>query len=256
MGSSCSIDSVIYSQIFMPPDSAMDTLADLKKRGASTFTTESSKYNLSITACVAKPKILSDKYIIYSHGNGEDIFGAFEFMKVLADRLGVNCIVYDYPGYGKSTGEMTEQNCYDSLEMVVEYVVKSGVLPKNISLIGRSLGTGIVVEYVHTHNWTYPIILISPYKSIVTVVTESSLGQFIDKFKTIDKINKVQCPVKIFHGEDDNVISIEHGKEVYKNLPKGCKMVPCWIKHAGHNNIMSKLNDLDLMQVVFYDKKI
>src|SRR5258705_194298 len=77
---------------------------------------------------------------------------------------------------------------------------------KNIILIGQSLGTGIVIDYVSKNKWDSPIILISPYKSIISVVCDSSIVKPIDKFQSLKKIKSITCPVKIFHGKEDKTI--------------------------------------------------
>ena len=271
MGSFCSssyvgcIDQIMYDQIFHPPNQARFELVDMNDKGILTFSIDK---DISIVGCLAKPKPVASqisrdgqvsnknlsKYIIYSHGNAEDIFDTCGYMQHLADRFGVNCVSYDYPGYGKSVGAMTEANCYKSLEYVIDYVVSTGVSKDDITLIGRSLGTGIVVNYVHKHAWTGPIILISPYKTIVSVITDSSIKSLIDKFQSIKKIEHVVCPVKIIHGEMDDIISVTHGKELHKLLKKECIMRPSWISHANHNNILGKIDDIDFIDAIFYKK--
>ena len=39
--------------------------------------------------------------------------------------------------------------------------------PVNIILMAESLGTGVAIDYVANYDWYAPIILISPYKSIL-----------------------------------------------------------------------------------------
>ena len=123
---------------------------------------------------------------------------------------------------------------------------------KNIILVGQSLGTGIVAEYVSKNEWTTPIVLISPYKTIASVVTDSSFKEMVDKFKTIKKLKHISCPVKIIHGQDDNIIHISHGQEIYNKLNESCKMKPLWIPSCGHNDILTKIGSSDWKEVLFY----
>lgn len=248
------IDRIMYGQIFQPPNQTRFELTEMTDKGILTFSIDK---DISIVGCLAKPKKMlqvSQKYIIYSHGNAEDIFDTCNYMQYLADKFGVNCVSYDYPGYGKSVGTMTEENCYKSLEYVVDFIVNAGASKDDIILIGRSLGTGIVVNYAHKYAWTRPIILISPYKTIISVVTDSSIKALIDKFQSIKKIEHVVCPVKIIHGEMDNIINVVHGKELHKLLKKECIMQPSWIRYANHNNILEKIDDKDFIDVIYYKK--
>jgi pimeloyl-ACP methyl ester carboxylesterase len=111
----------------------------------------------------------------------------------------------------------------------------------------------IVVDYISKYKWTTPTILISPYKSICKVVLDSSLTRPIDKFRSLSKLSSVKCPIKIFHGEADEVINISHGKEIYKNL--GNKTFdPVWLAGIGHNNILEAINNDDIIEVLNYSK--
>jgi alpha-beta hydrolase superfamily lysophospholipase len=121
------------------------------------------------------------------------------------------------------------------------------------------LGTGIVVDYAAKHEWLHPIILISPYKSIGTVVFDNPSSSIfvspVDKFKTLDKLSELKCPVKIFHGKKDDVIDIKHAETIFENLPDQT-LEPVWIQNADHNNILEKLLDKeyyeDMKQIIEY----
>jgi pimeloyl-ACP methyl ester carboxylesterase len=246
--------NVMYSIVFQPPNNDRFKLSDLENKGANTFALKNVKHNLSIVGCIVHPKIISDKYIVYSHGNALDIYGTLDYQIFLANKFNVNCLCYDYPGYGKSTGKMCEENCYNSLKLVMSFLIQTkGVLPKNITLLGRSLGTGVVVDYACNNNWSNPIILISPYKSIITVVTDIFLGKFIDKFESLKKIKDIKCPVKIFHGELDEIINISHGIELYNAIPEIHKLRPTWIKETGHGDILIKINDNEILEILNYN---
>ena len=119
--------------------------------------------------------------------------------------------------------------------------------------MGQSLGTGVTIDFVHRNReWTTPIILVSPYKTIVSVVSDTSLRSVYDKFETINKINNIKCPVKIFHGDNDNVINISHGKQIYEELNQKV-FEPTWLAGIGHNDILNAINVEDLMFVINYE---
>jgi fermentation-respiration switch protein FrsA (DUF1100 family) len=57
-----------------------------------------------------------------------------------------------------------------------------------------------------------------------------------DKFRNIDKIKKVTCPVLVMHGKADDVIPFEHGQKLFAaaNQPKRS----LWVDEAGHNDFI------------------
>ena len=137
---------------------------------------------------------------------------------------------------------------------MISHMIKSmHIQKKNIILIGQSIGTGVAIEFAYKNKWSYPIILISPYKSIITVATETttSITQWIDKYPSAYYVKYLDCPIKIFHGTSDEIIPISHGEEVFKNI-KNKAFEPTWIKNVGHNNILENINNSDILKVINY----
>lgn len=232
-----SVHSLYSSFVFRPPS------LDLKNYDHSIYDKIiriKSSNDMEISLTINKYEN-SNKYIIFSHGNAADILSVDNFCKSLSEKLKINVVLYDYQGYGFSTGKPCEQNCYDDLYSVIEYVKL--YKPTNIFLIGQSLGTGIVVDYVSKYKWKDPVMLISPYESIISVVNNSfnSITQYIDMFDTKNKISCATCPILIIHGEQDKLININDSKRLYKKIKN--KINPIWIEDAGHNDILSFITD-------------
>lgn len=191
-----------------------------------------------------KPNIEKDKdiVIIFSHGNGCDNQDLHTYYRYLSDTYGVIVIGYDYSGYGKSKGLCAERNCYNNLESIVDDT-KEKYKNKKIILMGHSLGTGVTVHYAMKKQWEDLIILLSPYKSMKEVANDmSSMSSFIptDYFVSIDKINHLNCPVKIFHGTNDTIIHHSHSKELYSKLNPNFKIFKPSYINCEHNDIIYK----------------
>jgi hypothetical protein len=137
--------------------------------------------------------------------------------------FGLDCVCYDYVGYGLSKCANnidivypTEDGCYRSIEIMMDVLNKKY---DKIFLVGQSLGTGVCVDYCSKTDWIDPIILISPYKSLVRVMADSCLSSTIDSsFNILDKVPKLKCPVKIIHGKNDKLICVEHGVEILNKI--------------------------------------
>ena len=173
--------------------------------------------------------------IVYSHGNGEDIGDSRSWLKMLHNTLKVNVIGYDYEGYGLHEGTSSENSCYRDIENVVGYLKNNyQIEPKNIILYGRSLGTGPTVNIATKHKFK-GVFLEAPYKSIFSVISDNlaSSSVCLDSFRNQGKIDKVQCPITIFHGTEDNVISYEHSLELQKK--SNCKLVT--FQGGTHNDL-------------------
>lgn len=80
---------------------------------------------------------------------------------------------------------------------------------------------------------------------------------FFDAFPTIDKIAKVNSPVLVIHGTDDEVIDISHGLAIYERCTKAVE--PLWIEGAGHNDVIKferAFKTLTNFCFFFYQKQV
>jgi pimeloyl-ACP methyl ester carboxylesterase len=261
MGSSlscntCSIDRTINQLIFHPPQKVPEFNSHPQH---ISFDVQQRSGNI-VHGMIVVPKVSlgrgveafspNSKFLIFSHGNASDVFTMLPYATNLADVLNVQVVLYDYSGYGLSSGDCSEQNCYDCLTATVLYIKTTyNAEDGNILLVGQSLGTGVVVDYVAHCTWRQPIILISPYKSIGRVAVDSSIVTPLDKFESLKKIHRVICPVKIFHGESDELINISHGKELYGAL-NDRSLQPTWMHGVGHNDILDKIDLNEIARII------
>lgn len=177
---------------------------------------------------------------IFSHGNAEDIGMIEPFAWRLRD-LGMNVLIYDYPGYGTSSGSATEENAYAAIDVAYDHLVsEKRVDPKRIILHGRSLGGGVAVDLA-SRKAVGALILESSFTTAFRVVTRYRILPF-DKFESIEKIQKVITPVLIIHGTNDRTIPEYHGRRLFEaaNKPKQA----LWIEGAGHNNVVNTDEEL------------
>lgn len=200
-------------------------------------------------------------YILWSHGNGSDLIEAYPIIQALHAELGghIGIVMYDYEGYGVSSGQCRETNCYRDLEIMVGFCRKNlQVLKNRLFLLGQSLGTGVVIDYVAKNtSWKTPIILLSPYKTISRVLVDphwtdlitNLVVNSIDRFTSIDKFAKIKCPVIIYHGMKDTLIVHKHSVELREQNKKRTTLI--LLKHAAHNDILSHIDSKEIWNIVF-----
>jgi len=175
----------------------------------------------------------SEFTILYSHGNAEDVGDIREFLEIFRDK-GFSVLAYDHQGYGTSDGRASEKNAYEDIEAAYGYLVRElGSFPDQIIALGRSVG-GAVAMHLACREKLAGLILEGSFITAFRVITRIPLVPF-DKFRNIDKIKKVQCPVLIIHGKDDRIVPFWHGEKLFKtaNEPK----LKFWVDGAGHNDL-------------------
>jgi pimeloyl-ACP methyl ester carboxylesterase len=191
----------------------------------------------------------NSKYVIWCHGNSDTIESETNRMIRYSDYLNVKIVYFDYQGYGYSEGNPSEENCYSDLYDIVNFLISNGINKKDIYLIGRSLGTGVISGYAYRNEWKSDIILISPFKSILRVVIDFTNKVSCDNFNTYDISNLLMCPVKIIHGENDTTINVSHSIDIYKKL-NDKKYYPSYVTDANHHDILSKLNWSEIYNII------
>jgi alpha-beta hydrolase superfamily lysophospholipase len=181
----------------------------------------------------------SDRVMIYSHGNAEDI-GNLDWVMPLYQGLGYTVVAYDYPGYGHSGGTPSVQGSIDALLSVIQTVSEDrNLTPDQLTLFGKSIGGGPSVAAA-AQVPVGGLILESSFTSIFQVLLPS-LRLPLDSFPNARLLKNVSCPVLIIHGTRDEVIAPSHASRLYEAANDPKRLI--WMEGGGHNDILFVQND-------------
>jgi hypothetical protein len=154
---------------------------------------------------LVNPGLVREKLLIYYGGNAEDIFlNIDEFRNIKAASLFVA-----YRGYGPSDGVPGEAVIFaDSLAVIDDMV--SRYSPKEIFLIGRSLGSGVAC-YAAANKKIQGAILITPYDSIENIARSNYPWLPISfllkhRFDSIKYLDRIHCPLLVIYAGQDRVV--------------------------------------------------
>ncbi|HYC30326.1 MAG TPA: alpha/beta fold hydrolase [Chitinophagaceae bacterium] len=146
--------------------------------------------------------------VLYFHGNRTNI-SRYESFAPVFTKHGYEVWMIDYPGYGKSTGEFTEQTLYD-WALVFYKLARVRFSPDSIIIYGKSLGSGVAAQLASVRDCRN-LILETPYYDFPSIA-----GQYLPiypvrmmvrfKIPTYQYLQKVTAPITIFHGTSDGVI--------------------------------------------------
>jgi len=175
----------------------------------------------------------ADYTIIFSHGNAEDL-GDLRSLAEEFKQQGFSLMIYDYSGYGTSSGRPSERAVFGNIEAVYDYLIsKRGVRPERIIAWGRSIGSGPSVHLAATRR-IGGLVLESAFTSAFRVMTRIRLLPF-DRFDNLRRLKLVTCPVLVLHGDEDEIIPFRHGKKLYESV--GGTRANLWVERAGHNDL-------------------
>jgi alpha-beta hydrolase superfamily lysophospholipase len=182
--------------------------------------------------------------VLYFHGNRGN---AIRYEKYANNFLknGYEVWIPDYPGYGKTTGKLSEENMNLQAKEVYN-LAHSKFSADRIFVYGKSLGSG-VAAYVAAKKKCRMLILETPYFSIpdlfstyAPIYPTSRMSHF--KFPVGEYLKDIKAPVIIFHGTSDETIPYRSSAKLKKFLKPGDEFII--IENAGHNN----LNDFPIFQ--------
>ncbi|MGH9550748.1 MAG: alpha/beta hydrolase, partial [Terriglobales bacterium] len=91
-------------------------------------------------------KVPHSKFIVlFSHGNAGNLGGRVLKVKRLL-RCGQSVLIWDYPGFGHSSGTATLKNIAHDAVSVYDYLTGLGYSQDQIVLYGESVGSGVSAE--------------------------------------------------------------------------------------------------------------
>ncbi|MCP5107715.1 MAG: alpha/beta hydrolase [bacterium] len=173
--------------------------------------------------------------LLYCHGNYGNISHRNDHFSIF-HQLGLRVFIFDYRGYGRSAGKLSEKGTYRDAETAWQYLVETeGIPPERIILYGRSLGGPVAARLAGRVN-AKALILESTFASIPHMARE--LYPFFPRvfvryrYNTLGYIRDVHIPLLVIHGPEDEITPFSHGKAVFSvaNEPKQ------FIKISGTHN--------------------
>jgi len=184
--------------------------------------------------------------ILYFGGNAESMAGSADYIAQQFPTFTV--YLMDYRGYGRSTGEATEEGIYSDALKLYDTIKP---LHNRISIGGRSLGSGVAI-YVASKREVSKLALITPFDSIVSVAEDryplypvSLLLE--DQYDSESKVKDIKAKTFIVIAENDSIIARKHTQKLIDAFdPKQLKVTI--IKNRGHNDISSDARYYKIMQ--------
>ena len=156
------------------------------------------------------------KTILFCHGNYGNITER-KYVIRICQLLNINLLVFDYRGYGESTGIPTINGIKEDGLRVYEYLRSRGVASDKIIIWGESLG-GIVAAWLAAQVECFRLVLFSTFSTLEETIRFSDMAGWLKVPLSLMVLNvlgdisnkrnirKAKCPVIIVHSEVDNLI--------------------------------------------------
>ena len=177
--------------------------------------------------------------LLWCHGNAGNISHRLSNMLELY-RRGISTFIFDYRGYGKSTGSPSEEGLYQDARAAYEFLTtQKNIQPKRLILFGRSLGTSVAGEIARQYS-AAGLILEGAFPSIQAMADHHYFGfparWLVDsEFNLAEKLKHISLPLLMIHGQKDTIVPVKFGKQVFD----GAHQPKQWygVERAGHNDV-------------------
>lgn len=164
--------------------------------------------------------------VLVCHGNGGDIGDRVCTVRKFHD-MGFNVLIFDYRGYGLSSGRPCEKGTYlDALAMWNYLKAEKRIDARYICVYGQSLG-GAIATWLAEQVQPGALIVESSFTSALELGARMfpylPVRLFCTfRYDSLARMPNIRCPVLIANSHDDRTVPYEHGLRLFNaaNEPK------------------------------------
>jgi uncharacterized protein len=178
-------------------------------------------------------------HLLLCHGNAGNI-GDRVLHAALLTATGFDVLLFDYRGYGRSSGRPSEEGTYrDARAALTGLLEQPGVDPARVFYLGESLGGAVALELA-LERPPAGLVLLSAFTGV------RELGRlhypFVptalipDAYPTLRRIPELRAPLLVLHGDRDDIVPLSQGRALFESAsqPKLMHVFP----GLGHNDLV------------------
>lgn len=177
--------------------------------------------------------------VLFTHGNAANITSQAGFMGPFL-AAGFDALVFDYRGYGASSGHASEEHLYEDAALAYRYLENEGIAPDHLLVVGHSLGTAVATELASTQE-SAGLVLAAPFVSLpdamrmrVPWFPVGLLRWTRERFDSGSRIADVAEPTLFVVASADRIVPKASARALYESA-RGQKT---WVEvPGGHNEV-------------------
>jgi uncharacterized protein len=178
-------------------------------------------------------------HLLLCHGNAGNVGDRVLHAALLA-AAGFDVLLFDYRGYGRSSGRPSEEGTYrDARAALTCLLEQPGVDPARVFYLGESLGGAVALDLA-LERPAAGLVLLSAFTGV------RELGRlhypFVpaalvpDAYPTLRRIHELNAPLLVLHGDRDDIVPLSHGRALFEAAP-GLKRLHVF-PGLGHNDLV------------------
>ena len=178
-------------------------------------------------------------HLLLCHGNAGNI-GDRVLHAALLTATGFDVLLFDYRGYGRSSGRPSEGGTYrDARAALTCLLEQPGVDPARVLYLGESLGGAVALDLA-LERPPAGLVLLSGFTGV------RELGRlhypFVpaaivpDAYPTLRRIHELHAPLLVLHGDRDDIVPLSQGRALFEAAPEPKRMHV--FPGLGHNDLV------------------
>lgn len=175
--------------------------------------------------------------VLFLHGNAGNLSHRMDSI-VMFHRLGYSVLIFDYRGYGRSTGKPSEAGLYRDAQTAWDHLTRQrGIPPGRIVIFGESLG-GAMAAWLAARERPGALVLSSVLISAPELAADlypwlPTRWLLRMRYDTRAALAEARCPVLVAHSPNDEIIPFRHGQTLFEAAAEPKVFLPL---AGGHND--------------------
>ena len=183
-------------------------------------------------------------HVLLFHGNAGNIGDRLLHAQLLTG-VGLDVFLFDYRGYGRSSGSPNEEGTYRDARAARSVLLsQEGVDAARVVYLGESLGGAVALALARDVP-PRGLVLVSTFTSVRDMgrLHYPILPAFLvpDAYPSLSRIGGLECPLLVMHGDRDDIVPVDHGRALFDAAPdpKRLHVFP----GLGHNDLISQTGE-------------
>lgn len=179
-------------------------------------------------------------HVLLCHGNAGNVGDRVVHAGHLC-AAGLDVLLFDYRGYGRSSGRPSERGTYRDAHAARSHLLaRPDIHPDRVVYLGESLGGAVALELALAHP-PAGLVLMSTFTSVRDMARRHypivPPALVPDAYPSLHRIGELRAPLLVVHGDRDDIVPLLHGEELFDAAP-GPKRLHV-IEGAGHNDLVA-----------------
>jgi uncharacterized protein len=183
-------------------------------------------------------------HVLFAHGNGGNV-GDRVMHAALLCAAGLDVLLFDYRGYGRSSGRPSEAGTYRDAHAARSALLgRAGVRPDRVVYLGESLGGAVALALALEHP-PAGLVLMSTFTSVRDMARRHypflPRALVPDAYPSLRGVRALRAPLLVIHGDRDEIVPLFHAEALFEAAPVPKRLHV--VEGVGHNDLVSRAGD-------------